>query len=73
MDEPLTLTTVPQAIAEARLKLAAPAPKAASSGRALAAAALAAFSALSLAAAVILGPGVEPAPKHHPSAAAEAR
>jgi hypothetical protein len=59
MDEPLTLTTVPQAVATARLKLAKPAPKTASSGRALAAAALAAFSALSLAAAVILGPGVE--------------
>ena len=43
----------------AREKLTAPAPRQASSARALGAAAFAAVSALSLAAAVILGPGHE--------------
>jgi hypothetical protein len=59
MDEPLLLTTVSRPLASARRLLAAPERREASSGKALAAAALAAFSALSLAAAVILGPGVE--------------
>ena len=45
-------------IAKARSRLVRPQPERASAGRALGAAALSAVSALTLAAAVILGPGV---------------
>jgi hypothetical protein len=53
------LISLDAALAEARAKLEKPAPKAVSSWRALGAATLAAFSALTLAAAVILGPGID--------------
>jgi hypothetical protein len=55
----MTAEQIAENLLAAREKLARPPARAASGGRALAAAALAAFSALSLAAAVILGPGQE--------------
>ena len=55
----MTAEQIAQRLLEARETLVRPAPRPASSARALGAAAFAALSALSLAAAVILGPGHE--------------
>ena len=71
MDE-LTLTqiSIDDRVAAARARLAAPVAEPISSMKALSAAALAAFSALTLAAAVILGPGFEGKAAPAPAASA---
>jgi len=55
----VTEPTVAERVSAARQKLVTPTPRQASSMKALGAAALAAFTALMLAAAVIMGPGME--------------
>jgi hypothetical protein len=60
----LTQISLTEGLNAARAKLTVPTLREASSMKALGAAALAAFSALTLAAAVIMGPGVEAHPTH---------
>jgi hypothetical protein len=55
----MTAEQIAETLLAARGKLVRPAPRSASSGRLLGTAALAALSALTLAAAIILGPGHE--------------
>jgi hypothetical protein len=67
MTDAASATTYPgfDRIAAARKRLAHPAPPPANAWRGLGAAMLAALSALTLAAAVILGPGFESEPQSH--------